>query len=314
MSTFLISLPIFLIVLSGWLLRKFKIATDDWVHILNIFAYYVSLPALIVVSFWDIDFLSRESWNIIFLSLLTLGLFSLVIFILLHFIRISRNLKTAIFLTATVGNTVYMGFPLVEMAFGKEFILNGALVGVIYLVAPILISIFIIRYWHDKKHDVVKEISAFIRNPLMVSVFIGIVLSFLRILSVDNFLIFAVKKSISMLGATASPIALFTLGAFLYGRFLKKDLGWAFFVSFLKIICFPVIAFTALFYFFQFNNSQTIPIGRQVLILLSSMPVAVTTFVIAEKFHLDKELVGNSLFISTVFSFIVVPIIFYLIK
>ncbi len=146
MSTFLISLPIFLIVLSGWLLKKFKIATDDWTRILNIFAYYVSLPALIVASFWDVDFLSKESWNVIFLSLITIILFSLLIFFTLHFIRIGRDLKTAIFLTATVGNTIYMGFPLIELGFGKEFILTGALVGVIYLVVPILISIFIIHF------------------------------------------------------------------------------------------------------------------------------------------------------------------------
>ncbi len=311
MSTFLITLPIFLIVLSGWLLRKFKIATEEWVHILNIFAYYVSLPALIVASFWDINFLSRESWNIIFLSLLTLGLFSLVVFIILHFTRINKDLKTAIFLTTTVGNTIYMGFPLVELGFGKESIPTGALIGVIYLVVPILISIFIIRYWHDKEHNVAKEILAFIQNPLMISVFVGIAISlffgFLKIALIDNFLIFAVKKSIFMLGTTASPIALFTLGAFLYGKFLKKDLGLVFFISFLKIICFPIIVFITLFYFFK-------PESSQILILLSSMPVAVTTFVIAEKFHLDKELVGNSLFISTALSFIVAPIIFYFIQ
>ena len=118
---------IFLIVLSGWLLRKFKIVTDDWVHILNVFAYYVSLPALIVASFWEINFLSKESWNIIFLSLLTLGLFSLAVFILLHFIQINKNLKTAIFLTATVGNTIYMGFPLVELGFGKRIYFDRSL-------------------------------------------------------------------------------------------------------------------------------------------------------------------------------------------
>ncbi len=307
MSTFLISLPIFLIVLSGWLLKKFKIATDDWTRILNIFAYYVSLPALIVASFWDVDFLSKESWNVIFLSLITIILFSLLIFFTLHFIRIGRDLKTAIFLTATVGNTIYMGFPLIELGFGKEFILTGALVGVIYLVVPILISIFIIRYWHNKEHNIAKEIGDFIQNPLMISVFIGIILSFLKIVSIDNFFIFAVKKSVLMLGATASPIALFTLGAFLYGRFLKENLKLAFFVSFLKIICFPLVVLITLSYFLK-------PESFQILILLSSMPVAATTFVIAEKFHLDKELVGNSLFISTILSFIIVPIIFYLVK
>lgn len=307
MSTFLISLPIFLIVLSGWLCKKFKIADEQWIHVLNVFAYYISLPALIIASFWDIDFLSGESWKIIFLSFFTLALFSLAVFILISFIRISKNLKTAVFLTATVGNTIYMGFPLVELGFGKEYLPSGALVGTIYLVVPILVSIFIIRYWHNKEHDVKREIFAFVQNPLMISVFIGVILSFLKIFSIDNFLIFAVKKSVSMLGATASPIALFTLGAFLYGRFLKKDLGLAFFVSFLKTVCFPAAIFAIFYYFFKFDNFQ-------ILTLLSSMPVAVTTFVIAEKFHLNKELVGNSLFISTVLSFIIAPIVFYFVR
>ena len=308
MNIFFITFPIFLIVVSGWLLRKFKIATNDWVHILNNFAYYISLPALIIASFWNINFLDKKSLEIIFWSLLTIIIFSLFVFFLLSFLKIKKDLKAAIFLSATVGNTIYMGFPLVELGFGKEFISNGALVGVIYLVIPILISIFIIRYWYNKENNVSKEILTFIKNPLMISVFIGIALSFSKFFLIDNFdnfLIFSIKKSISMMGATASPIALFTLGAFLYGRFLKKDLGLVFFVSFLKIICFPIIVFITLFYFLK-------PESFQILTLLSSMPVAVTTFVIAEKFHLNKDLVGNSIFISTVLSFLIIPLILFL--
>lgn len=308
MSVFLISLPIFLIVLSGWFCKKIKLADDRWVYVLNVFAYYISLPALIIVSFWDVNFFSEESWKIIFLSFLTLGLFSLAIFILLSFIKISKNLKATIFLTATVGNTIYMGFPLIELGFGKENISVGSLVGVIYLIMPILVSIFIIRYWHNnEKYNMKKEILAFMQNPLIISVFVGVILSFFKIYFADNFFIIAVKKSVSMLGATASPIALFTLGAFLYGRFLRKDLGLVFFVSLLKTICFPAFIFAIFYYFFRFDNFH-------ILALLAAMPVAVTTFVIAEKFQLNKELVGNSLFVSTIFSFIIVPIIFYFVK
>jgi predicted permease len=52
----------------------------------------------------------------------------------------------------------------------------------------------------------------------------------------------------------------------------------------------------------------------RVLILLSSMPVAVTTFVIAERFNLDKALVGNTILVSTILSFIVAPLIIFLLR
>ena len=305
MSVFLISLPIFLIIFSGWLLKKYKIVSDEWVHILNQFAYYVSLPALIINSFWEINFLARESLNLIFLNLSIIILLSLTIFVFLSFLKINKNLKTTIFLSATVGNTIYMGFPLVEMGFGKEYLPAAAIVGTIYLIVPLLITIFLIKHWHCRENCLSEELGGFFKNPLIISVFIGVALSFLKILSMDNFLIFAVKKSISMLGATASPIALFTLGAFLYGRFLKKDLGLVFLVSLLKIAILPLFIIAGSLILFRTDSLK-------IIVLLSSMPVAATTFVIAEKFNLNKELVGNSILVSTIVSFIAAPLIIFL--
>mgnify|MGYP001566021250 CR=1 FL=1 len=302
MSMFLITLPIFLIVAAGWLMRKFNIVKESWISVLNGFAYYVSLPALIIASFWDINFLDKKSLEIILWSLLAVSAFSLIIFLLLSIFKIKNDLKAAIFLSATVGNTIYMGFPLVSMVFGENYLSKGVLIGVIYLVIPLLISIFAIRYWHSNDHSLSRQLKDFFKNPLMVSVCAGIVLSFVNF---DIAAINSVKKSFAMLGATASPVALFTLGEFLYGKFLKKNLELVFFVSSLKLVLFPLAVIFISFYFFK-------RVDFKVLTLLSSMPVAVTTFVIAEKFHLNKDLVGNSIFISTVLSFLIIPLILFL--
>lgn len=302
MATLLISLPVFLIILSGWMMRKLKIVNDDWIHILNSFAYYISLPALIIVSFWEINFLSAESRHFIFLSVSTIILLSFIILLFLSFLKISKNKKTAIFLSATVGNTIYMGFPLIELGFGRNYLSSGALVGVIYLIIPLLISIFVIRYWHDKEHKILRHLLKFIKNPLVISAFIGVILSFVRI---EPFLIEGIRKALVMFGSTASPIALFALGGFIYGRFLKKNLKQVLLISFLKMIIAPLIIFLVVVYFYKTSD-----LG--ILVLLSSMPVAITTFIIAEKFNLDKDLVGNSIIVSTIISFIVAPIIIFI--
>ncbi len=304
LTTFLISLPIFLIIFSGWLLKKFRVVTDDWIHILNNFAYYVALPALIVGSFWEIDFSSSASWKTVFLSLLIIFSFSLLIFIFLLFTKISKNLKATILLGATVGNTLYIGPPLVEFGFGKEYLASGVLVGTVYLIIPLLIVISLIQYWYCREHCFRGEIIGFIKNPLVISAFVGIILSFLKF---DYSLISGIKKSIIMLGVTASPVALFALGAFMHKRFLKKDLGRVFLVSALKMIAAPAIVLIGSLYFYNNGDLKT-------LTLLAAMPVAVSTFVIAERFKLDKDLIGNSIIISTILSFVVAPLIIYLFR
>lgn len=300
----LIILPIFLIVLAGWLFKKFKIEADDWTGVLNKFVYYVSLPAIIAVSLWDIDFLNPDYLRTISYGFSTIFLFSSAVFIFLSFLKISRDKKAAIFLTATTGNTVYMGFPLVELSYGKISYLSGALIGTIYLIVPILISIFVIRFWHSKEHKLLKELYEFFKNPLVISVFFGIVLGLLRL---DYPFFLALKKSLSMLGATASPVALFALGGFLYGKFLKKNLGLLALSSFLKIFGFALFIIALNLFLFKIPNLK-------IFVLQAVMPVAVTTFVISEKFRLDSNLVANSIFISTILSFIVAPIIVYILK
>lgn len=299
---FLISLPIFLIIFSGWLSRKVKISGDDWTPVLNNFAYYVSLPALIVTSFWNFNFLKLESLWLVAASLLTVCFFSFLVFFFLHFLSLSRKEKAAVFLAATTGNTVYMAFPLIELGFGKNYLPAGALIASVYLIIPILFAIFIINYWDDQERKILPHLYNFLKNPLIISVFAGVALSFVKI---DSSLLESLRKTLAMLGTTASPVALFALGGFLYGRFLKKGLAEAFLISFLKIVAAPLVVFFGLVYFYPAGN-----LG--IFTLLASMPTAVTTFVIAEKFNLDKDLVGNSILISTILSFLAIPVVFFL--
>lgn len=292
-----ISLPIFLIVAAGWFMKKIKIVDDQWIKILNAFTYYVSLPAIIISSLWDINLRNIEFIKLIIFSLLSFAFFAAVIFLVLHFLPIDKKSKAAIFLASTAGNTVYMGFPIIESVLGKSKIPSAAVVSIIYLIPSLILSIFIVRLWYNKEHSVAKELYAFIKNPLVISSIIGI---FLSMTYMSGEVVLAVKKTFSLLGATASPTALFILGAFLYGKFLKKDLHLVVFSVILKMIVFPILVLMTYFYIYK-------PFTLKVPFILSAMPVAVTAFVIAEKFDLDSDLIGNSILISTAVSFVLIP-------
>lgn len=306
LSTIFVSLPIFLIIFAGWAFQKAKFMQGDWVHQANAFAYYAALPALIAVSLWDVNFRSAEIIRLTALSVLSMVAFLAILFAILSLSRMSRETKAAIFLTAATGNTLYMGIALVEVGFGKDHIPAAALIGNVYLVIPLVLSMLVVRYWHTKDHGIKEELTAFLKNPLVLSMVLGVALSFIPV--AGSPIIGSIKKAMTMLGSTSSPVALFALGGFLYGKFLKKDLHMVAFITGLKMLAFPLVVLGVYVFAGRGVSVAEIPV------LLASMPVAVTTFIIAEKFRLNTALVGNAIVFATVVSFITAPIILVLFK
>lgn len=304
-STILISLPIFIIILVGWLFQRYGVMKGDWIHQANDFAFYAALPALITVNLWDVNFRDSEILRMLGFSALSLTAFLIVLFVVLSMFKMAKETKAAIFLTAATGNTLYMGIAIVELGFGKSNVPAAAMIGSVYLIIPLVLSMLVVRYWHTKDHSISEELLAFIKNPLILSVVAGVALSFVPVEGYE--IIGTLKKAMGMLGSTSSPVALFALGGFLYGKFLKKDMHMVMFITALKMIAFPLVVFGVYGYFTK-GQSVGIPV------LLATMPVAVTTFVIAEKFRLNTTLVGNTIVFATVVSFIISPIVLMVFK
>lgn len=286
-------------------MQRSKVMQGDWVHQANSFAYNVALPALVVVSLWSINFRDPSLLHLLGFSTLSLAAYLVLLFVGLSMVRISNDMKATIFLTAGTGNALYLGIGLVQLGFGSDHLSAGTLVASIFFIMPFVVSILVIRYWHTKNHGLVDELMEFIKNPLVISVVVGVAVSFVPV--AKHPLIGTVKQALNMLGNTSSPVALFALGGFLYGKMLKKDVGKVMMITALKMVAFPLIVFM-LYRLMYGQGSVEIPV------LLASMPVAVTTFVVAERFNLNTTLVGSSIVFATIMSFFVSPIILMLFK
>ncbi len=225
--------------------------------------------------------------------------FMILVAIVLSFLSLPHKTKAAAFLIICTGNTIYMGFPIISDAFGGGAMPMGSLIAVLYLILPILASIFMIRIWANSHLSLSSQFIEFIKNPLMISAVAGVMASFIPRQAVGVELLY---KALILVGATASPVALFALGSFLYKRFLKSNFKLVFWSSFSKVAVFPVAVFIA---------GKLMGIAKPdfgLMVLLAVMPSAVTTFIIAEKFSLDEIAVGNAILLSTILSFFVIPL------
>src|SRR3989344_9632735 len=106
MQTIQIVAPIFLIIFIGYLGRRFGLVRDDWVHLLNRFIYFISLPALILVSFWNINWHAGGLGGALMWNFVLMCGFAIVAIVILGFLRISKAMKASVFMSVMVGNTV----------------------------------------------------------------------------------------------------------------------------------------------------------------------------------------------------------------
>ena len=297
-----IVLPIFLVIMAGFLLRRYNIVEKSWVHVLNGFVYYVALPSLIFLSFWQLEWWDGEMLKLLFTNVLVMILFSALLLFCLSLFPLKRSIKAGIFLTALVGNTVYMGFPILGEALGESNFSGVVGVATIQLVIGLVLSVLAVEFLVVRSRKFKTYLKDFIRNPLIISLAVGLLLSLfdLRTNSLE-----IIQKPLAMLAQTASPIALFALGGFLHGKFLRFHLNLTLLVSAVKLLMFPLFMLVALRLLGFWDQSEAISV------LVSGMPAAATAFVIAEKYKLDESFVANVILVSTAISIISIPLFLY---
>ena len=127
------------------------------------------------------------------------------------------------------------------------------------------------------------------RNALIFSCIIGAAVSVLGLVPPAW-----LTSLLTLLGGTTSPVALFSMGVFLYGQKLStryKELGL---LTVFKLVLFPILVVASIRIF----GLTGTPSG--VSLLEALMPLAVTNFIIAEKFDLDAGLVAEAILLTTI--------------
>ncbi len=297
MNSLAIVLPILSLVALGYVLRRQNIIRSSWVDTLNSFVYFIALPALIISSQLSLDLLNVDVLKIIGLNAVIIVLASVLCLIVLKLLPVSNTLRQAMYVSATVGNTVYLGIPLVSRALdidtGSGSYATLVLISVIQLMVAIACALLGIELMSNRRFNVSKVSNNIIKNPLIISLAAGAMLSLLPESKVFDDI---VKTPLVMIAATASPVALITLGAFLRSNHPKQNIWALSFVSLYKLALLPLFAWLIV---------QASSIGstyESATILYTSLPVAVTAFVLSKQYKLDSAFVAVAMLVTTVLS------------
>ena len=114
-------LPSLLLLAAGLVLRRLPVFPAETDRSLNLYVIYVALPALILIQIPSLHF-SRAALATVIIPWCALILSALLVLILARILRWSREVTGALLLMVPLGNTSFLGIPMVEQFFGRHLV------------------------------------------------------------------------------------------------------------------------------------------------------------------------------------------------
>ena len=302
LATFLIVLPIFALVLAGWIARRSGVLGVNATTELNRFVVYLALPALLF------DITSHAHWTDLWQPgfIAVFGISTLLIFAITVVVRMRgrRHLADAAIdgLNAGYANTAYMGFPIALSLLGHQALAPTTIASIITVCVVFAIAIILIEVGlqTDARALAVagKVGRSLIRNPLLVAPALG---ALVPIAGADAPP--AAESFLKMLGGAASPCALVALGLFLAEK-SEDEKGLtasAAQLVTLKLVLHPVLAWLLASAVFHLTPAMT-----RTVVLLAALPTGTGPFMLAEFYAREAAVTSRVILISTIISIVTV--------
>ena len=279
--------PIFVITAIGYLFGRSSVRLETYT--LSTVVILVATPALIFSSLTSLQVSLDVLASMASAALLCLGVSALLAVIVL---RASHSSIRSFMPPLIFPNSGNMGLPLVILAFGEE----GALLGVAYFFVIALAQ-------HSIGFSIYAgsvQLSTFLRQPLFYSIIAVLMVTWFSI-PVPQLIL----TTTEMLGGMMIPSMLLLLGLSL-SSMKVSDLVPALMIAIGRLTIGGLSALIVM----MILDLRGVPAG--VVFLLATMPTAIINYIFAQRFQRNPEQVAGTVVVSTVMTFIVLPVLVWL--
>ena len=284
--------PIFALILAGFIGRRSHILGATAAAELNRLVVWLCLPALLIHTTATTEL--RQIWHGGFVMTFTLA--TLLLFVLCFAWRLWRGATMASAsldaLGASYANTGYVGIPLCLFVLGDAG-LEPALIATLIVVCGLFaIAVTLIEVSLHASQGLVgaliKVSQALLKNPLVVSPFIGILWNLSGLAMPQMAATF-----LQLAGDATVPCALISLGAFLAHKQPGSASGSLALVL-MKLLLHPLLAAALAYWVFALP-----PRWAVAAVLLSALPTGTGPYMLAEFYRHEASLVSRTILLST---------------
>jgi malonate transporter and related proteins len=291
-------LPVFAVIVTGWIVAVTgylsRALSDALIH----FAYNIAMPALLIVTIAQEPAHSLINWRF----LMAFGGGSLLCFVLVFGVvsmQGSKSLasRTMRGMAASMTNTGFVALPVLQAIYGPRAVLPAAIATVFVAVVMFPLAVILLevgqRDAQGSRTPAMVTVKHVGLNPMVISTLIGM------ILSVSGLRMPApVTAYFGILADALTPCALFAIGLGLSIDGLRSNVGQASLLSAVKLIIMPVIVY-------GFSVSLGLdPLYTIAAVICAAVPTAKTVYILAGEYHCEEVLVASTVSMTTLVSVI----------
>jgi predicted permease len=298
-------LPVFAVILTGWIAGYTgylsRALSDALIH----FAYNIAMPALLIVTIAQEPSHSLIDWRF----LIAFGGGSLFCFILVFGIMsipASRSLasRTMFGMTASMTNTGFVALPVLEAIYGPRAVLPAAIATgfVAVVMFPVAVTLLELgqRDAHRSRTSPMITIKHVVLNPMVLSTLIGMLWSVLN-LRIPG----PLTAYLGILAGALTPCALFAIGLGLSISGLRANLTRASLLSVVKLVVMPLIVY-------ELSRWLGLdPLYTIAAVICAAVPTAKTVYILAGEYHCEEMMVASTVSMTTLVSVVSLVIWLY---
>ena len=311
--------PIIIMAAIGYILKKVGILPLPFANVANKLVFRVLLPAMLFLNVYNIeDFSGAGMGYVLYAALALVSIFiiaiPLVMLVTKHY-RLRRSLLQATFRS----NNALIGIPLAQSLFGAQGVVAASLLAAIIIpMFNILAVISLSLFMEDTQRPSAKKILlGIVKNPLVDSIFCGLLALFVRRLFVETGIDFRLSditplySVLNSFSSAATPIAILVLGAqfeFSAVAELKREIVFG---TLMRIVVFPTLVIGVAYFFFSdvFTGAHF-----ATFVAAFATPVAVSSVPMAQEMDGDVTLSGQLVVWSTLFSSLTIFLFAFVLK
>ncbi len=291
-NPFGLTIGIFLLIGVGVVSRRVGLLRFEDRVALNNIIIFLCLPALIFSAAREAPL--EPSLLLISVVSLAIGLVTLLIgYGLARLARLQGPLLGAFLLASGVGNTGYLGYPLTQALFGKEHLVKAVFFDIFGTVILLFTAGIYFANKYGRSSGSASRQAALYAAPNLAGLVLGFIVTDIQLPG-------SLQLAINSLAEATTAVIMLSIGVSLSARFGRR-LGSVTLLTVLKLAVMPLVALAILLVL----DLPSIVGG--VVLLQSSMPVALMTFVIGDKYELDRDFLSGAILISTVLSMLTIP-------
>lgn len=300
-AVFLETLPFFALIALGYGAGRTGFFTPEATAYLTKFVFYFALSAMLFRFSATLSL--TELWDRDFVLAYLLGTTAVYLLATLVAVLRRRNMAEAAVEAqcAAIGNTGFLGIPMLALLLGEASVGYNMLVLAVDLVvfsSLIVILITISREGRLRPRVLWTVALGLVKNPMIVAIVAGLAVS-----ALDLTIPAPAEAFLVLLGNAATPGALFAIGASLATKSAERlaVAGW---LTTAKLLLHPAaVALCALWLF------EVDPYPAAVMIAAAALPVAGNIYILAQHYGVAPQRVSAAILLSTTLSILTLPAI-----